>query len=99
MPEIEKNSEKNMQPDSGDNEAAYGSRNMSGGVTLNGCDGGYRSEDMMERVRTASSVTIPPELFEQMFLSPENKVKGDLRQTFANPTGIGEVLSLQRNIS
>lgn len=92
MPNIEKDAEKNLQPDHRENEPAYGQRNMSGGVTLNGMDGGYRSEDMMERVRTASSVTIPPELFEQMFLSPENKVKGDLRQTFANPTGIGEIL-------
>lgn len=47
-------------------------------------------EDMLERVRTASTITIPPEIFEQMFLSPENKVKGQLRQTLANPTPIGK---------
>lgn len=44
--------------------------------------------DMLERVRTAGSVNIPPELFEQMFLGPQTKIKGDLRQTFGNPTGI-----------
>jgi hypothetical protein len=27
-----------------------------------------------------------PELFEKLYLSPMNKVKGDLRQTFGNPT-------------
>lgn len=49
---------------------------------------GYDHAAMLERVRTSGSVTIPPEMFEQMFLSPQNRVKGDLRQTFGNPTGI-----------
>lgn len=47
-------------------------------------------EEMLSRVRTANSITIPPDIFEQMFLSPENKVKGQLRQTLANPTPIGK---------
>lgn len=40
----------------------------------------------LQRIRTAGSVSIPPELFEKLYLSPENKVKGDLRKTFGNPT-------------
>ncbi len=43
-------------------------------------------DDALERIRTAGSVSIPPELFEKLYLSPENRVSGDLRKTFANPT-------------
>lgn len=35
-----------------------------------------KHQDMLERVRTAGSISIPPELFEQMFLAPNTKVKG-----------------------
>ncbi|KAI1501736.1 GPR1/FUN34/YaaH-class plasma membrane protein [Biscogniauxia marginata] len=35
------------------------------------------------------SISIPPELFEKLYLSPQNQVKGDLRKTFGNPTPIG----------
>lgn len=28
-------------------------------------------------------------MFERMYLSPQNKITGDLRTTFGNPTGIG----------
>lgn len=47
-------------------------------------------DTMLDRVRSSSVVTITPDVFEQMFLSPENRVKGDLRQTFGNPTAIGK---------
>lgn len=43
----------------------------------------------LQQVRTAGSVTITPEMFERMYLSPENKVSGDLRRTLGNPTPIG----------
>ena len=43
-------------------------------------------DDALDRVRTAGSISIPPELFEKLYLSPENRVKGDLRKTFGNPT-------------
>jgi len=56
--------------------------------TPNGVNGADKHEDMLERIRTAGSVNVPPELFEQMFLAPQTRVKGDLRQTFGNPTGI-----------
>lgn len=42
--------------------------------------------DSLNRIRTAGSISIPPDLFEKLYLSPENRVKGDLRKTFANPT-------------
>ncbi|KAK0507876.1 hypothetical protein JMJ35_009765 [Cladonia borealis] len=54
-------------------------------------------DDALERIRTAGSISIPPELFEKLYLSPENRVSGDLRKTFGNPTPlalIGFVLSL-----
>ncbi|KAH6685928.1 hypothetical protein F5X68DRAFT_209524 [Plectosphaerella plurivora] len=52
----------------------------------------YRSrEEALHRVRTAGSVSISPELFEKLYLSPQNKVKGDLRKTFGNPTPIALV--------
>lgn len=43
------------------------------------------SEDL-SRFRSAQSIAMTPELFEKLYLSPQNKVKGDLRKTFANPT-------------
>ncbi|MCJ1458578.1 hypothetical protein MMC28_008951 [Mycoblastus sanguinarius] len=51
----------------------------------------------LNRIRTAGSVSISPELFEKLYLSPENRVSGDLRKTFGNPTPIalvGFLLSL-----
>lgn len=40
----------------------------------------------LQTVKSANSFTISPEMFEKMYLSPENQVKGDLRKTFGNPT-------------
>lgn len=45
-------------------------------------------EDTLHRIRTASTLTISPELFEKLYLSPQNPVKGELRATFANPTPV-----------
>ena len=55
------------------------------------------SDEALNKFRTANTVTITPELFEKMYLSPQNQVKGDLRQTFGNPTPLallGFLLSL-----
>ena len=49
-----------------------------------------KPSDPLERIRTAGSVSIPPELFEQLYLAPFGRVKGELRQTFGNPTPIGQ---------
>lgn len=43
----------------------------------------------LERMRTAgtaASIPVSPELYEKLYLCPQNKVKGDLRKTFGNPT-------------
>jgi len=55
------------------------------------------SDTALQRIRTAGSISMSPELFEKIYLSPENKVKGELRKTFGNPTPIalcGFLLSL-----
>ncbi|KAJ6023524.1 uncharacterized protein N7446_013889 [Penicillium canescens] len=46
------------------------------------------NNDFLQRMRTAGSVQLPAELFEQLYLAPQNRVKGHLRQTFGNPTPI-----------
>ncbi|KAK1585595.1 GPR1/FUN34/YaaH-class plasma membrane protein [Colletotrichum navitas] len=48
-------------------------------------------DDVLSRMKTAGSVSMSPELFEKLYLSPQNKVKGDLRKTFGNPTPIAIV--------
>lgn len=42
--------------------------------------------EALETVRSAASISMSPELFEKLYLSPPNKVKGHLRETFGNPT-------------
>lgn len=43
-------------------------------------------EDALNRVRTAGTVSMSPELFEKLYLSPQTNVHGDLRKTIGNPT-------------
>jgi hypothetical protein len=40
----------------------------------------------LRKIQTSGSISISPELFEKIYLSPQNKVAGDLRKTFGNPT-------------
>jgi hypothetical protein len=42
--------------------------------------------DRLGRYATNASVAIPMDVFEKMYLNPQNVVKGDLRRTFGNPT-------------
>ncbi|KAH0591666.1 hypothetical protein MHUMG1_10597 [Metarhizium humberi] len=44
---------------------------------------------MLERAQTSGTVVISSELFEKLYLSPQNVVKHGLRQTFANPSPLG----------
>ncbi len=44
------------------------------------------SETALRRIRTAGSISISPELFEKIYLSPKNQVSNNLRSTFGNPT-------------
>lgn len=55
------------------------------------------SDTALRQIRTAGSISISPELFEKLYLSPQNKVAGELRKTFGNPTPlalVGFLLSL-----
>ena len=40
-------------------------------------DKDYGSDAALKRIRTAGSISISPELFEKLYLSPEKKVKGE----------------------
>ncbi|KAH8700207.1 gpr1-like plasma membrane protein [Talaromyces proteolyticus] len=40
----------------------------------------------MHGLTSVPSIALPPEIFEKLYLSPQNKVKGELRRTFGNPT-------------
>lgn len=40
----------------------------------------------LKQVRTEGSIVLTPEMFERMYLSPQNKVDGGLRKVLANPT-------------
>lgn len=42
------------------------------------------------RQATGEGITITPAIFEQLYLAPQNRVEGNLRQTYGNPTPIGE---------
>lgn len=44
------------------------------------------SDTGLRKIKTAGSISITPETFESLFLSPKNRVANDLRATFANPT-------------
>lgn len=46
-------------------------------------------DEILQKIQTSSSIPISPELFEQLYLAPKTNVKGQLRQTFGNPTPIG----------
>jgi hypothetical protein len=41
------------------------------------------------RYELAKTVTLTPELYEKLFISPKTQVAGNLRMTFGNPTPIG----------
>lgn len=45
-------------------------------------DKSYDKDAALRKIQTAGSISISPELFEKLYLSPKDKVKGDLRQTF-----------------
>jgi hypothetical protein len=69
--------------------------NMNGGQNFTNGAGTYHMNDTnmdretaLKRIRTAGSISISPELFEKLYLSPQNAVKGDLRKTFGNPTPV-----------
>jgi uncharacterized protein len=46
----------------------------------------HDEETALRRLRTAGSLSISPELFEKIYLSPKNRVSGSFRSTLGNPT-------------
>jgi len=63
-----------------------GSRGTGNAYHMN--DPNMDNDTALRRIRTAGSISISPELFEKIYLSPQNNVKGDLRKTFGNPTPV-----------
>lgn len=60
-------------------------------------DSHHDPDDALRKIKTTGSLSISPELFEKIYLSPQNKVAGELRKTVGNPTPIalvGFLLSL-----
>lgn len=57
------------------------------------------SDVALRKIRTAGSISITPELFEKLYLSPQNKVKGQLRQTVGNPTPLYVAIYLVHTFS
>lgn len=46
----------------------------------------HDEDTALSRIRTAGSISISPELFEKIYLSPKNRVSNNIRSTFGNPT-------------
>ena len=46
----------------------------------------HDTDTALKRMRTAGSLSITPELFEKIYLSPKNQVSNNIRSTFGNPT-------------
>lgn len=72
------------EKDTATSSATGNSMNGTGGTQL--LDASVNSEAALRHIQRTASITITPELFEKIYLSPQNNVKGDLRKTFGNPT-------------
>lgn len=61
------------------------------GNELKEMESGTTNGNHNEQLRNmlTNTMSISPEMFEQVYLNPKNQVKGDLRKTFANPTPLG----------
>lgn len=87
--------EKDFSNHNNQNGGGYATGNGANTYHLN--DTNMDNDTALKRIRTAGSISISPELFEKIYLSPQNAVKGDLRKTFGNPTPVallGFLLSL-----
>lgn len=58
-------------------------------------DSSHDADTALKRIQTSGSISISPELFEKIYLGPQNKVAGDLRKTFGNPTPVYVPLCLR----
>lgn len=59
---------------------------QDGEPSMNGIKESDQQNEYLTRYQTASSVVIPREVFESMYLSPYTQRLGHLRSTFGNPT-------------
>ncbi|KAK5195435.1 hypothetical protein LTR92_004374 [Exophiala xenobiotica] len=83
----------NHMPDVEKDHAGSGS--INGGYDLH--HDHHDPDTALRRLRTAGSISITPELFEKIYLSPKNRVSNNIRSTFGNPTPLalcGFLLSL-----
>ncbi|KAJ9643335.1 hypothetical protein H2204_002231 [Knufia peltigerae] len=83
----------NHMPDVEKDHAGSGS--VNGGYDLH--HDHHDPDTALRRLRTAGSISITPELFEKIYLSPKNRVSNNIRSTFGNPTPLalcGFLLSL-----
>jgi len=78
-------------------------KDHAGGDAINGAKNydlhhdTHDTDTALRRLRTAGSLTISPELFEKIYLSPKNQVSNNIRSTFGNPTPLalcGFILAL-----
>lgn len=54
----------------------------------------HDEQTALRRIRTAGSISITPELFEKIYLSPKNQVSNNIRSTFGNPTPLYAPISV-----
>jgi hypothetical protein len=52
---------------------------------------GLTHSNGITRTDTAQAANMFQEMFEKLYLQPQNRVHSDLRQTFANPTPLWEI--------
>lgn len=57
---------------------------MADDTKTNGSDGSQLNA--LPALEQARSIVMSNEMFEKLYLNPPNKVSGDLRRVFANPT-------------
>jgi hypothetical protein len=60
--------------------------NGNGNVTYEVTDDDMKDQSLLHRTRTAGTISLSPEVFEKLYLNPQNKVVGHLRGKFGNPT-------------
>jgi hypothetical protein len=63
-------------------------RDMANGITFHSDDS---REETLRKMRTADSIAIPRDVFEKLYLSPQQPAAGHLRKTFGNPTPVALV--------
>ncbi|RDW68346.1 hypothetical protein BP5796_09003 [Coleophoma crateriformis] len=64
-------------------EEFYGKESINGSKEQRVGNGSSHLEELK---RTATNITLTPDQFEKLYLSPQNRVSGDLRKTVGNPT-------------